>query len=108
MARRLCVLLIALLPLVPKSPAMAQGKGAAPSFDGYWQSDACGLFVEIRGAEMSTAQLTSISYLPWWTAKRSPGGGTKSGVVFKRGDAVIHLEPGPSPETLLMREAASV
>src|SRR5262249_18897860 len=97
-----------LLPLVPAPPAMAQGKAAAPSLDGYWQSDAYGLFVEIRGTELSTSQITSISCLPWWTAKRSRGGGTASGVVFKRGDAVIRLEPDPSSDTLLMREPASV
>src|SRR5947209_7440145 len=107
MVRGLGVLLIGLLPFAPGLPTTAHKATAAPSFDGYWQSDAYGIFVEIRGADMSTSQITSISCLPWWTAKRS-GGGAKSEVVFKRGEAAIFLQPGPSSDTLLMREAASV
>jgi hypothetical protein len=84
------------------SPARAQ------SLDGFWQSDAYGLLVEIRGEKMTTSQITSISCLPWWTAKRSDGGANKSELVFKRGDAVIRLTPGSSSDTLLMRESASI
>jgi C-terminal processing protease CtpA/Prc len=108
MAPLLCASLFVLGPLVPELPVLASGKNAAPSFDGYWQSDAYGLFVEIRGAELSTSQITSISCLPWWTAKRAPNDSTKGGAIFKRGDAAIHLEPGPSADTLLLREPASV
>jgi C-terminal processing protease CtpA/Prc len=80
----------------------------AQSLDGFWQSDGYGLLVEIRSAKLSTSQLTSISCLPWWTAKRSEGSGNKSEVVFNRGDALIHLTPGSSEDTLLMRESVSV
>jgi hypothetical protein len=80
----------------------------AQSLDGFWQSDAYGLLVEIRGANLNTSQTTSISCLPWWTAKRSDGDGKKSEVVFKRGDAPIRLTPGPAPDTLLMRDGVSV
>jgi Peptidase family S41/Tricorn protease C1 domain len=80
----------------------------AQSLDGYWQSDAYGLLVEIRGANLSTYQTTSISCLPWWTAKRSDDDGNKSEVVFKRGDTPIRLKPGSSSDTLLMRDGVSV
>jgi len=81
---------------------------SAQSLDGFWQSDAYGLLVEIRGANLSTYQTTSISCLPWWTAKRSDGEGKKSEVVFKRGGTPIRLIPGPSSDTLLMRDGVSV
>jgi hypothetical protein len=84
------------------SPAKAQ------SLDGLWQSDGYGLLVEIRGGKMSVSQITSISCLPWWTAKGSDSGGNKSEGVFKRGDAVIHLTPGSSSDRLLMRESVSI
>jgi hypothetical protein len=80
----------------------------AQSLDGFWQSDGYGLLVEIQGAKMSTSQLTSISCLPWWTAKRSDVSGNKGEVVFNRGDALIHLTQGSSEDTLLMRESVSV
>jgi hypothetical protein len=80
----------------------------AQSLDGFWQSDAYGLLVEIRGANLNTYQTTSISCLPWWTAKLSDGDGKKSEVVFKRGDTPIRLTPGSAPDTLLMRDGVSV
>jgi hypothetical protein len=84
------------------TPAIAQ------SLDGFWQSDGYGLLVQIGGAKMSVSQTTSISCLPWWTAKQSDSSGSKSEVVFKRGDAVIHLTPGSSPDMLIMRESVSI
>src|SRR5437773_9597060 len=81
---------------------------AAQSSDGFWQSDGYGLLVEIRGGKMSVSQTTSISCLPWWTAKRSDSSGNKSEIEFKRGDAVIRLTPGSSSETLLMSESVSI
>jgi len=80
----------------------------AQSLDGFWQSDAYGLLVEIRGANLNTYQTTSISCLPWWTAKRSDGDGKKSEVVFERGDTPIRLTSGSAPDTLLMRDGVSV
>src|SRR6266496_3939490 len=80
----------------------------AQSLDGLWQSDGYGLLVEIRGGKMSVSQITSISCLPWWTAKRSDSSGNKSEIAFKRGDAVIRLTPGSSSDTLLMRESVSI
>jgi len=84
------------------TPATAQ------SLDGFWQSDGYGLLVEIRGGKMSVSQITSISCLPWWTAKRSDSSVNKSEIVFKRGDAVIRLSPGSSSDMLLMRESVSI
>ncbi len=80
----------------------------AQSLDGFWQSDAYGLLVEIHGANMSTFQTTSISCLRWWTAERSAGGGNNSEAVFKRGDDVIRLILDPSSDTLLMQEDVSI
>jgi hypothetical protein len=57
---------------------------------------------------MSASQITSISCLPCWTAKLSDGGDNKREVVFNRGDALIHLTPGSSWNTLLMRESVSI
>jgi hypothetical protein len=86
--------------------AMFFSSARAQSLDGLWQSDGYGLLVEIRGSRMSVSQITSISCLPWWTAKRSDSTGNE--VVFNRGDAVIRLIPGSSSELLLMRESASI
>jgi Peptidase family S41/Tricorn protease C1 domain len=80
----------------------------AQSLDGFWLADGYGLLVEIDGAKMSTSQITSISCVPWWTAKRSDAGGSKIDVVFNRGDADIRLTPGSSPDTLLMRQGPSI
>ena len=70
-------------------PAVAQ------SLDGFRLADGYGLLVEIDGAKMSTSQITSISCVPWWTAKRSDAGVSKTDVVFNRGDADIRLHPAP-------------
>jgi hypothetical protein len=83
-------------------PAFAQ------SLEGFWLADGYGLLIQIDGAKMSTSQITSISCIPWWTAKRSDTGGSKTDVVFNRGDADIHLTPGSSPELLLMRQGPSI
>jgi hypothetical protein len=47
---------------------------AAPpaSLDGWWLSDGYGTFVEIRGDQIKTSEITAISCLPDWTAKRQP------------------------------------
>ena len=66
-------------------PAVAQ------SLDDFRLADGYGLLVEIDGAKMSTSQITSISCVPWWTAKRSDAGVSKTDVVFNRGDADIRL-----------------
>ena len=96
------------LPLVIWLLTIAQEKTVTPLLDGFWHSDAYGLFVEIRGAEMTTSQTTSISCLPWWTAKRSDAGGNKTQVIYKRGDADILLTPGSSSDTLTMRETTCI
>jgi len=83
-------------------PAVAQ------SLDSFRLADGYGLLVEIDGAKMSTSQITSISCVPWWTAKRSDAGVSKTDVVFNRGDADIRLTPGSSPDTLLVREGPSI
>jgi hypothetical protein len=75
---------------------------------GFWLADGYGLVVEIGDAKMSTYQITSISCVPWWTATRSDADESKADVVFNRGDADIRLTPGPSPDTLLMREGPSI
>ena len=83
-------------------PAIAQ------SLDGFWLSDGYGLLVEIDGANMSVSQITSISCVPWWTAKRPDTGVSTADIVFNRGDADIRLTPGRSPDTLLMRQGPSI
>src|SRR5262245_48109597 len=108
MARKLCVLLT-LMPLVFAAMAgAAQQKTFKELLDGFWQSDAYGLLVEIRGADMTTSQITSISCLPWWTAKRSDASGKKDELVYKRGDAAILLTPGSTSESLTMRETTCI
>lgn len=79
----------------------------APSPDGFWQAEGYGLLVEIQGPKMSTFQTTSISCVPWWTARRTDGG-NKDELVFNRGDADIRLTPGASSDALFMRQGASI
>jgi len=93
--------LIVLLATIPR-PAMPQ------TLDGFWQSDGYGLFVQIEGPRMTTLQTTSISCVPWWTARRAEQGDSLPEAVFKRGDADIRLAVGSSPDALLMREGPSV
>ena len=46
---------------------------SAQALDGFWQSDAYGLLLEIRGAKLSTFQITSISCLvPFIFAAMNP------------------------------------
>ena len=104
---RIAVLLLSIAGLTALLSAFSPSAGAQ-SMDGFWQSDGYGLLVEIRGAKMSTSQITSISCLPWWTAERSDGGGNKAEVLFNRGDAIIHLTPATSPDTLLLRQGVSI
>ena len=104
------LLSIAGLTALPSAfcPSAFCPSAGAQSMDGFWQSDGYGLLVEIRGAKMSTSQITSMSCLPWWTAERSEGGGNKAEVLFNRGDAIIHLTPTTSPDMLLMRQGVSI
>jgi hypothetical protein len=104
---RIASVLFAIAGLTALPPAFTPS-ARAQLLDGFWQSDAYGLFVEIRGAKMSTSQITSISCMPWWTAERLDGGDIKREVLFNRGDAVIRLTRGLSPDTLLMRQSTSI
>jgi len=92
---------IALLSML-SPPAVAQ----AP--DGLWQSDGYGLLMEINGAAMRMFQTTSISCLPWWTARRLERRDGDGELVFDRGDAHVRLTADPSSDALLMREGPSI
>lgn len=97
------LLSISLMGLLATSspPARAQ------SVNGLWQSDGYGLLVEIADAKMSVSQITSISCLPWWTAKRSDAG-RNGEILFNAGFADIHFVQGRSSDVLLMRQGASI
>ena len=82
-------------------PAIAQ------SLDGFWQSDAYGLVVQIDGAKMSMFQITSISCVPWWTAQRRNDERSTGETVFNRGDAEIRVT-ADSAKAMVMREGASI
>jgi len=97
---RAAALIVLLLTL--SRPVMAQ------SLDGLWQSDGYGLLLEIQGPTMTTFQTTSISCVPWWTARRADLDDKSGEAVFKRGDADIRLTPGPSSDVLQMREGPSI
>src|SRR5450755_1515189 len=58
-------LLIVLLYLLTILPVQAQ-----TSFDGLWRSDGYGMLLEFSGDNLSAAELTSISCIPSWTARR--------------------------------------
>ena len=93
--------LVGLLATLPR-PALSQ------SLDGFWQSDGYGLVVRIQDATMTTYQTTSISCVPWWTARRQDQADSSGDAVFNRADADIHLRPGSSSEALLMRDGPSI
>src|SRR4029450_6432324 len=79
----------------------------AQSLNGVWQSDGYGLLVEIADATMSVAQITSISCLPWWTAKRSDGG-RNGEILFNAGFADIRLAQGQPQDVRMMRQGSSI
>jgi hypothetical protein len=77
----------------PVFVARAQ-KSAGPE-DELWLSDGYGLLVEIRGDGLQAFELTSISCVPGWSAKREPTSGETREEVFI-GNDTFRLSGGPS------------
>lgn len=74
------------------SPVLAQQ--GDPSANGLWLSDGYGLLLEVSNQSLQAYELTSVSCIASWSAKRDPGSGGKE-MAFS-GDNVFRLSDGPS------------
>jgi hypothetical protein len=74
------------------SPLSAQ-QGSA-SANGLWLSDGYGLLLEVSDQSLQAYELTSVSCIAGWTAKRDPGSGGRE-MVFS-GNNIFRLSDGPS------------
>jgi hypothetical protein len=81
-----------LLSCLAISPLSA--RQGAPSANGLWLSDGYGLLLEVSDQSLQAYELTSISCIVSWSAKRDPGS-TGREMVFT-GDNVFRLSDGPS------------
>src|SRR5580698_8661731 len=81
-----------LLSCLAISPLSAQ-QGAA-SANGLWLSDGYGLLLEVSDRSLQAYELTSVSCIASWKAKRDPGSGSRE-MVFT-GNGVFRLSDGPS------------
>jgi len=74
------------------SPLSAQ-QGSA-SANGLWLSDGYGLLLEVSDQSLQAYELTSVSCIAGWTAKRDPGSGGRE-MAFS-GNNIFRLSDGPS------------
>jgi len=70
-------------------------QGAAPA-NGLWLSDGYGLLLEVSDQGLQSYELTSVSCIAGWSAKRDPGSGGRE-LVFT-GNDVFRLSDGPSAD----------
>lgn len=72
----------------------------ADSLDGWWVSEGYGTVLEIRGEQIKASEITALSCLPAWTAKRqakSPEGAEAS-FVMAQPPLQIQVRPGRSAD----------
>jgi hypothetical protein len=90
-------LLIVLLYLLTILPVQAQ-----TSFDGLWRSDGYGMLLEFSGDNLSAAELTSISCIPSWTARRISTPAGEKGNVFGGSHGLVRFVNTKSPDAIRM------
>jgi hypothetical protein len=72
----------------------------ADSLDGWWISDGYGTLLEIKGDQIKASQITAISCLSDWTAKRKDetSEGAEAVFVMTRAPLKILIQPGSSAD----------
>ncbi len=70
-----------------------------PSLDGWWVSDGYGTLLEIRGDQIKASEITAISCLPAWTAKRQAHTPAGAEAVFVPAEGPqLRVTPGDSAD----------
>ena len=87
-------------------PTSLVAQSAPSQAAGVWQSEGYGLLVEIDSARLRAFQTTSISCMPWWTARRSDRP-HQDGLVFDRGDAEVLATDSELPDVMILRDGTS-
>src|SRR5262245_392103 len=87
-----------LFPLVLVSGLLFGPRASADPLDGWWVSDGYGLVLEIKGERIKALQITAISCLPDWTAKRQDktSEGAEAVFVITPASGKILVKPGSS------------
>lgn len=95
---RTSVFLLSALILLLSASAAASEPGRSEGAQEVWASDGYGLLVEIGAEELHAFEVTSISCIPGWTAKRLQHSTAKQDAVFV-GRETYTLVEGSSPGT---------
>jgi S-formylglutathione hydrolase FrmB len=77
------------------------------SSDTVWESEGYGLLIRTDDLKMTAYQVTSVSCLRWWSARRVPAADIGA-QVFDRGDAKIRVSSGPQADLAEMQEGLSI
>jgi hypothetical protein len=85
----------AILFFVFLPPSFAGAQNSAGSDEGFWFSDGYGLLIEISKDGLQVFELTSISCIPGWNAKRAQNSSGAEESVFV-GNDTFRLSDGPS------------
>jgi hypothetical protein len=86
--------LAAAIPLSCLAISLVSVQRGAASANSLWLSDGYGLLLEVSDRSLQAYELTSVSCIASWKAKRDPGSGSRE-MVFT-GNGVFRLSDGPS------------
>jgi len=98
----------AVLVLVAVGSASAQTRTYPRSLDGLWLTDGYREFLEFRGDDMRSYEITALSCIPVVMATRKIEMRTVDEIVFVGEDDTLRISPGPSPETRWLHADGSV
>ena len=79
------------------------GVAAADSFDGWWVSDGYGVLLEISGDQVKASEITAISCLPSFIAKRQAETSEDAEAIFVTMQEKILVQPGSSADHKFLR-----
>ena len=92
-------ILWAVLVLAIAGSASARTRTWPRSLDGLWLTDGYREFVEFRGDDMRSYEITALSCIPVVEATRKVEIGAVGEIVFVGEYDTLRISPGPSPET---------
>jgi hypothetical protein len=98
----------AVLVLVAAGSPSAQTRTSPRSLDGLWLTDGYREFVQFRGDDMRSYEITALSCIPVVKATRKIEMGAVDEIVFVGEDDTLRISPGPSPETRWLHADGSV
>jgi Peptidase family S41/Tricorn protease C1 domain/Helix-turn-helix domain len=98
----------AVLVLATAGSASARTQTSTRSLDGLWLTDGYREFVEFRGDDMRSYEITALSCIPVVNATRMIEMGAVGEIVFVGEYDTIRISPGPSPETRWLHADGSI